>query len=205
MAAKQPFGLASALFSQVQLRILSLFFGEPSRALQVTQIIKLVGSGRGAVQRELVKLVSAGIVDVSVVGSRKVYRANRQSPIFEELHSIILKTVGLLEPIRQALKPFIRNIAVAFVYGSVAKGKDTARSDVDLMIIGRDIAYSDLYVALQRAEKKVMRSINPNLMTPGEWIEKATDKNPFIGKITQQPKLFIFGTDNELKRIAQSG
>jgi predicted nucleotidyltransferase len=197
-------GLASALFSRVQLRVLGLFLGAPSRTYQVREVIKLVGSGRGAVQRELKKLTAAGILIASTTGARKVYQANLQSPIHGELSGIILKTVGLLEPLRKALKKFAPTIDVAFVYGSVAKGKDTAKSDIDLMIIGDDISYSEIFGALQKAEKTLARPINPNLMSPAEWKAKSAHKSSFIIKISQQPKLFIFGNEDELKGIEQS-
>lgn len=194
-------GLANALFSHVQLRVLGLFMGQPSRSYQVGEVIKLVGSGRGAVQREIKKLTAAGILNVSTFGSRKTYQANPQSPIYDELRSLIVKTVGLLEPLRNALKNFASKIDLAFVYGSIAKGKDTAKSDIDLMIIGQGLEYSELYGALQKAEKILSRPVNPNLMNPIEWKEKHLNKNSFVSRITQQPKLFIFGNEDELRRI----
>jgi predicted nucleotidyltransferase len=196
---EQSAGLAGALFSQVQLRVLSLLIGQPDRSYQVTEVIALAGSGRGAVQRELEKLADAGILNLSVSGNRKIYQANRQSPIFEELHGLILKTVGLLEPLRKALKPYRPKIDAAFVYGSVAQGKDTAKSDIDLMIIGHELAYSEAYAALQKAEKILLRPVNPTLMTSIEWKQKLAYRNPFVSKILQQSKLFVFGTENELK------
>ena len=205
MAQEKSAGLASALFSQVQLRVLALFFSQPSHRYQLTQVIRLVGSGRGAVQREVENLTRAGILSMSNAEGRKIYQANRQSPIFEELHSLILKTVGLHEPLRKALKSLASRIKVAFVYGSVAKGEDTAKSDIDLMVIGQEIAYGDIYKALQKAEETLLRPINPNVMTPGEWRQKVSDRNPFVSKVAQQPKLFIFGADDELKGIGQSG
>ena len=201
MGTRQSTGLAGALFSQVRLRVLGLLFGQPSRSYQLTQVINLVGSGRGAVQRELERLTQAGILNVSVAERGKRYQANRQSPIFEELHSLVLKTVGLVEPLRNSLKSFAPKIDAAFVYGSIAKGADTAKSDIDLMIIGNEIAYSDIYAALQSAEKSLSRPINPNVMSRKEWQQKMSDKNPFVTKIMQQPKLFVLGTNDELRGI----
>jgi predicted nucleotidyltransferase len=201
----QKAGLGGALFSQVRLRVLALFFGHTSQAYQLSEAIRLAGSGRGAVQREIERLTRAGLLTVSLSGSRKVYQANRHSPIFDEVHGLILKTVGLLEPLRKSLKAFAPSIDAAFVYGSVAKGEDTAKSDIDLMIIGREIAYSEVFAALHKAEKAIVRPINPNLMSPSEWRQKASEGNPFINKIAQQPKLFVFGTEDELQGIGQSG
>jgi predicted nucleotidyltransferase len=204
MATRPAAGLASALFSQVQLRVLGLLLGQPARGYQLTEVINLAGSGRGAVQRELKKLSKSGILNVSIAGGRKVYQANRQSPIFEEIHSLILKTVGLIEPLRKALRSFLPKIEIAFVYGSVAQGHDTAKSDIDLMIIGSDIAYAEIYASLLKAEKTLARSINPNLMSPTEWKQRVLDKNSFVTKIAQQPKLFVIGTEDELEGIGQS-
>jgi predicted nucleotidyltransferase len=198
---RSPNGLAGALFSKVQLSVLGLLIGQPDRSFRISEIIRLVGSGSGAVQRELETLTAAGIFTVSSSGSQKLYRANRQSPIFEELYGLVLKTVGLLEPLKKALKPYQSKIEFAFVYGSIAKGTDIAKSDIDLMIIGEQITYGDIFMALQNAEKTLQRPINPNLMTPDEWRQRRSNKSAFVTKIIEQPKMFVLGTDNELQGI----
>lgn len=196
---KTQVGLASALFSQVQLRLLSLLIGQPNRAFHTSEIIALARSGTGAVLRELTKLAKAGIIESRSEGNRKIYQANRQSPIFKELHRIILKTTGLVEPIRRSLKSFHDRIRFAFVYGSVAKGTETAHSDVDVMIVGEDLSYSEVFGALQIAEKAINRPINPNIMTPAEW-KRSPSGNSFLKSVAEGPKLFIFGSEHELKR-----
>ncbi|MGQ0741211.1 MAG: nucleotidyltransferase domain-containing protein [Alphaproteobacteria bacterium] len=199
--ARAKAGLASALFSQVQLRVLNLLIGHPDHQFHASEIIRRAGSGSGAVQRELEKLSEAGILNVTTSGNRKLYQANRQSPVFSELRGLMMKTAGLVEPLRLALAPFRSNIDLAFVYGSVAKGRDTTKSDIDLMIIGQRITYSEIYVALQKTEKILLRTINPNVMTPTQWGRKLASNNSFVDKILQQPRLFVFGTEHELKRI----
>jgi predicted nucleotidyltransferase len=189
--------LAEALFSRVQLRVLTLLFGQPDRTFHASEIIRLAASGSGAVQRELKRLSEAGLVDVTASANRKLYRANRASPLFEELHSLIVKTSGLVEPLRAALQPFAKDIEAAFVYGSVAKGSDTAGSDIDLMIITDDLAYGDVYKALQKAEDRLQRPVNPNLMNLREWRRKSADEGTFAGKIARQPRLTIIGETDE--------
>ena len=197
--------LVDALFSQVKQRVLAIFFSQPFARYQLSQVIALASSGRGAVQRELEALLRAGILHLAAVDGRKLYEVNRQSPIFEELRGLILKTVGLLEPLNKALQPLSAKMDVAFVYGSVAKGEDSAKSDIDLMIIARDVTYAEIYGALQKVEKKLLRPVNPTIMSPGEWGQKLSEKNSFVGRISQQPKLFVIGSDDELQRIGQSG
>ncbi len=191
-------GLAESLFTSVQRRVLGLLFGQPNRRFQGAEIIRLAESGSGAVHRELQRLSGSGLITVTTIGTQKFYQANRKSPVFRELHGLVRKTVGLEGPLVEALAPFGKRVRVAFVYGSFAKGKETARSDVDLMVIGTRLDYPDLYVALERAEKILNRSISPHLMTPAEWRKKLSAGNHFVAKVKTQAKLFIVGSDDDL-------
>jgi predicted nucleotidyltransferase len=197
--AMKEIGIAGALFSNVQGRVLALIFGHPDRSFYASEIVRNVRSGTGAVERELSRLQHSGLVSVERIGNQKHYRANRQSPIFEELRSLILKTVGLTEPLKESLGPYSEKIKVAFVYGSVAKGTDTARSDIDLMVIGEDLTYPDLYAGLQKAESALQREVNPTFLSLEDWRRKVAQKNPFITKINAQPKIFIFGSEGDLR------
>ncbi|HUH01167.1 MAG TPA: nucleotidyltransferase domain-containing protein, partial [Kofleriaceae bacterium] len=157
--AVEQISLSSALFSKVQQRVLALVFGHPERSFYLSEILKAVNSGTGAVERELSRLERSGLVSVQRIGNQKHYRANARSPIFDELHSLVMKTAGLAEPLRQSLMPYADRIKAAFVYGSVAKGSDTAQSDVDLMVVGDGLDYAKLYAALQDAESKLRRQV----------------------------------------------
>jgi predicted nucleotidyltransferase len=148
-----------------QQRVLGILFAEPDRSFPATELIARAGVGTGAVHRELTRLVDAGLVTATPVGKQRRYEANRESPLFPELHGLVLKTVGLVEPLRRALSPFGSQIRAAFVYGSVAKGADTARSDIDLMVVGDDVAYSELYAALVDAEAALSRPVDPTIFS----------------------------------------
>jgi len=106
---------------------------------------------------------------VTRVGNQKFYQANTDCPVFAELQGLIAKTVGLVEPLRRVLEPLADEIEAAFVYGSIAKGSDTADSDIDLFVISKQLGYPELFTALQSAEAVLARSVNPNVMTPREW------------------------------------
>lgn len=191
-------GIGSALFSKVQQRLLALVFGHPETSFYMSQIVRTLRSGTGAVERELARLERSGLVTVERIGNQKHYRANRDAPIFHELHGIVQKTIGLADPLRRFLQPFAERIKVAFVYGSIAKGTDTARSDVDLMVIGDDLTYSDLYSGLEQAEKMLARPVNPTILDMAEWKRKRREGNSFIDKINSQPKIFVFGSEADL-------
>ncbi|HWX30290.1 MAG TPA: nucleotidyltransferase domain-containing protein [Steroidobacteraceae bacterium] len=190
--------LSNALFSKVQQRVLALIFGQPDRSFYTSEIMRNVRSGTGAVERELSRLQRSGLVSVERIGNQKHYRANQQSPIFAELQGLVIKTVALTEPLRKSLEPCADKIKTAFVYGSVAKGVDTARSDIDLMVIGDDLNYSELYAALQNVESVLGRTVSPTFLSPKDWRRKASEKGSFIDKVNALPKVFIFGSQKDL-------
>src|SRR5215218_3064732 len=144
--------IASALFTPVQQRVLGLLFGQPHRRFQSAELIRLVGSGTGAVHRQLQRLERAGLVTVSHDGNQKYYAARKDAPVFPELRGLVVKTVGIVEPLRAALAPIADDVDLAFVFGSVAKGSERAGSDIDLLVVTDKLAYADLYSALAAAE-----------------------------------------------------
>ena len=197
-AAPPATGLAGPLFTPVQRRVLGLLFGQPDRRFQSAEIIRLAASGTGAVHRLLQKLAAAGLVRVTREGNQKYYQANREAPIFSELHGLVVKTVGVVEPLRAALQPLAERIAAAFVFGSVANGSDRATSDLDLLVVADGLDYSDLYTALQAAEEELARPVNPTLMSGAEWRRKRAQADSFAARVAAQPKLFVIGGEHDL-------
>lgn len=190
--------LADALFSGTQQRVLAWLFGQPERSFYATELIGLAGAGSGAVQRELARLAQSGLVTARAVGNQKHYQANPEAPIYAELCGIVQKTVGLAEPLREALAPLAARIRAAFVYGSIAKREDTAASDIDLMLISDDLAYSDLYAALESVSQRLGRTVNPTIYTPQELAKRVKRKEAFATRVLAQPKLWLIGSEDAL-------
>ncbi len=197
-SVREGTSLADALFSNVQQRVLAYLFGQPERSFFATELIRLAGGGSGAVQRELARLEDSGLVLVSRVGTQKHYQANPKSPIFSELCGIAQKTVGLAEPLRDALKPLAKRIAAAFVYGSVAKKRDTATSDIDLMVISGKVTYADLFAALEEVSERLGRKVNPTVYSPQELAKRVKRDNAFVTRALAQPKIWLIGGESDL-------
>jgi predicted nucleotidyltransferase len=190
--------LADALFSTVQQRVLAYLFGQPERSFFATELIRLAGGGSGAVQRELARLVASGLVTVTRIGVQKHYQANPASPLFSELCSIARKTVGLGEPLKEALAPLAKRIKAAFVYGSVAKGSDTAASDIDMMVVSDTLTYADLFAALEQAGRQLGRSVNPTVYSRQEFVKRRKQGNAFVTRVMAQPKVWLIGGEGDL-------
>jgi len=190
--------LADALFSTIQQRVLAYLFGQPERSFFATELIKLAGGGSGAVQRELARLEDSGLATVSRVGTQKHYQANPKSPIFSELCAIAQKTVGLAEPLRDALMPLAKHISAAFVYGSVAKNQDTSASDIDLMVISGNLAYADLFAALEDVSARLGRKVNPTVYSPQQLAKRVKQDNSFVRRVLAQPKIWLLGGNSDL-------
>jgi predicted nucleotidyltransferase len=150
------------------------------------------------VHRELKRLADSELVTVQVSGNQKHYQANPASPIFDELCGIVRKTMGLAEPLREALEPLAKRIRVAFVYGSVAKRSDSASSDIDLMIVSNDLTYADLYVALEGVSQRLGRKVNPTIFTSAELAKRVAGSGAFVKRVLEQPKVWLKGDEHAL-------
>jgi predicted nucleotidyltransferase len=191
-------GMADALFTRTQQRVLGLLFGQPGRSFYANELITLTGAGSGAVQRELSRLAECGLVTVKLIGNQKHYQANRDSALFEELHGIAVKTVALVEPLREALGSLARRIRAAFVYGSVAKRVDTAASDIDLMVVSDELTYGDVFAKLEPLSTRLGRTVNPTLLSRAELAKRVKRDSAFVTRVLSQPKLWVIGGENDL-------
>ena len=192
--------MGEVLFTKTQRRVLGLLFGNPNRSYYANEIVRFAGSGIGAVQRELERLEVAHLVTTMRIGNQKHYQANRDAPIFEELRGIVLKTFGVADHLRDALAPLTNRIRAAFIYGSVARETDTARSDIDLMIISDEISFPEVIQALMKVEEEVGRSINPVVYGSEELLRKLVENGGFVKRVIEQSKIFLIGSDDDLPK-----
>jgi predicted nucleotidyltransferase len=129
------------------------------------------------------------------VGHQKHYQANSASPVFNELCSLVLKTVGLADALRKAMAPLANQISMAFVFGSIAKAQDSAHSDVDVLLVSNTLSYGDVFAALEPASQALSRSINPALYTEADFKARQLSDNAFITRVMQQPKIWLIGQE----------
>lgn len=185
--------IAAALFSDSQIRVLRWLFGQPERGIHLNELMRLTGLGSASLQRELNKLVNAGLVRSERVGNLRTFQANAESPVYEELIGLVRKTLGAQPLLREALTPLASKIDSAFVYGSVAKGTDTAKSDIDVMLVGKGLLLSEVLELVVPLEGQLGRKINATCLSPAEFKRRLAERDSFVNRVIAQPTLPLIG------------
>lgn len=193
--------LAAVLFGRTRRAVLALLYGRPDESFYMRQIIRIAQAGQGAVQRELASLVKAGVIERRAQGRQAYYQANRECPIFPELRQLITKTVGIADVLRAALAPLEERIDFAFVYGSMARDEQRRGSDVDLLIVG-DVTFAEVVSALQGAQKKLGREVNPTIYPRTEFRKKLAAGHHFLNTVVGDKKIFLIGGPREFATMA---
>lgn len=189
--------IAGALFTDSQARVLRWLFGQPEQSFHLSELRRLTGLASASLQRELNRLAEAGLVHTERIGNQRRFQANLQSPVFGELTALVRKTIGIEPMLREALQPLAKRLHVAFIYGSVAKQTDTAQSDIDLMLIGRQLRLADVLELLIPLETELGRKINPTCYTPAEFDRRRAEPDSFVNRVLAQPLLPLIGDIRE--------
>jgi len=192
--------LGHLLFGQTRGRVLALLYGVPDEVFFLRQIARQIGTSVGSVQRELETLTGFGLLNRTVLGRQVFYQANRDHPVFVELHSLVAKTSGIFYLLRSALAPLAKEILFAFVFGSMARGEENAGSDVDLMVIG-DATLDEILTRLTSAESDLGRPINPTVYSLREFKSKLRAGNHFLRSVMRAKNVFLIGDENEFRKM----
>jgi predicted nucleotidyltransferase len=188
--------LGNMLFGQTRGGVLALLYGHSGQTFYLRQISREIGASVGAVQRELQSLSKIGLIERSDSGHQVYFRANRAHPVFAELNALVAKTVGVFHQLSSALAPFAQRISLAFVYGSMARQDEKARSDVDLMVVG-DITLDEVLAQLAPVERAIGRSINPMIYSVNEFKAKQQSGNHFLRAVLRSKTVPLIGEINE--------
>jgi len=188
------------LFPRVRREVLVLLLTNPQDRWHLRDIQRKTGCSVNTVRRELAGLVQMEIVLQFKDGNRIYYQANTQNPVFADLSGLCRKTAGVVSLLRQAIEPLSGKIHAAFIYGSFAKNTARARSDIDLMVVG-SCSFAEVVRAIHPVQEQLSREINPSVYAVDEFREKRSAGRHFISTVLNEPKLFILGDENELKRL----
>ena len=194
--------LGDALFTTTQKRVLGLLYSQPEKSFYTKQILRLTCMGVATIKRELDRMLAAGILQMTKIGNQHHYQANPECPIYQELLGIVKKTFGIADVIRSALLPLSGNIHWAFVFGSIASGKESSASDIDLMVIG-DASFSEVVAAIYPIQESLGREINPKIYSKEEWLQMQNSKEVFIKEVLDKSRINIIGDEDEFGKLSR--
>jgi predicted nucleotidyltransferase len=186
----------SDLFPKTRAEILRLLFAGGNQEIHLRDLARLAGFSPAALQKELTSLAAKEFVLTRRDGNRLYYRANTSHPLFPDLCGIVLKTSGIAAELGRALA-VVEGIDLALIFGSVAAGTATGRSDVDLLVIGT-AGLRKLTPALRGVADSLGREINPICITPAEWRAKLQRGDAFAARVSAEPKLWLKGGPDAL-------
>lgn len=187
--------------SRTRSSILALFFNHPGNEYYLRQIEGLTGYSVGNIRREMGMLEADGLFISRNIGRIKLYSLNKTYPLYNEIKSIIRKTIGIEGSLKAELKRF-KDIDFAFIYGSLAEEKDKVLSDVDIIVIGK-VSPKEMKALFFEYQAKIGRETNSTVYRPDEFLKKLKDKNHFISSLVKAKKIFIKGEENEFRRFVQ--
>ena len=192
--------LAEILSSRARAEIFRLLFSGTEEELHVREIERRSGLNDSTLRQELRKLVRLDLVQSRRDSNRVYYRAKTENPLYPEIRNMVLKTSGLSDVLKSALKD--KRVRVAFVFGSIARGEENAGSDVDLMVIGQ-LGLRDLSRLLSGIEEKIGREVNPHVLREEEFRKRILAKEHFASSVMEAPKIFIIGSERELETMGR--
>ena len=194
--------LVSLLFGTYRQRVLGLLLLNPEQGYHVREIARLTNTAAGTLHKELARLAEAGLLIRNKTGNQVRYSANQDCPVFEELASILRKTSGLVDVLAEALSPVRNQVNLAFVFGSLARGEQQPGSDVDVMLVG-SLGFADAVQILHPVQASLRREINPVVYSSDEFNRRISRDDSFIREILSKPKLFVVGSEDELRKLTQ--
>jgi predicted nucleotidyltransferase/DNA-binding HxlR family transcriptional regulator len=193
--------LLDILFGTYRQRVLGLLLLQPAQRFHVRELARQTDTTAGTLHRELSKLAEAGLLLRERQGNQVLYQANQACPVFEELAGLFRKTCGAVNVLQESLRALAPQICFALVFGSLARGGETAGSDADVLIIG-NAGFSEVVKALYPAQSQLQREINPVVYTESEFIKRLNNKEPLVMEVLAKPKLFLLGDQHDFAEFA---
>ena len=192
--------LAGLVGSKIRAEVFRLLFAGTEQELHIREIQRRTGFNDRAIRQELANLARMELVVPRRDGNRLYYSARRDNPLFPEIRSLALKTIGLADVLAVALQS--DRVLVAFLFGSLAQAAEKASSDVDLMVIG-GLGMRGVTALLSGVTEKIGREINPHVLTAADFRAKVRSGDHFISAVLRDPKVFLKGNERELTGLAQ--
>ena len=194
--------LAELFPNPALVEVLSIFLLHPEKEFYQRGIAESTGNALIQVQRALKRIEHTGLVTKTKRGNMVYYKGDRMHPAFEDLKRVFLKTVALGDALREALAPLADKVKLAFIFGSLAQGKETTQSDIDLFLVG-ELSLRETTKVLGSIVPELGREFNPVVYPTEEFKKKARENHHFITEVIRGPKIWLIGNEDELAKLAE--
>lgn len=191
--------LIELLLGDYRKKVLSQLLLHPDVDYHVRELARLTGTAAGSLHKELTRLAAAGLLLRKEQGNQVRYQANRQCPVFPELAGMLRKTSGAAQVLAQALAPLQADLSL--IFGSVARGTETAGSDVDVLVV-TERGFGEVVRALHDAQATLGREINPVVYSLVELQGLVAAQDSFVMNLLTGPHIFLNGTLDDLSQLA---
>ena len=181
--------------SKNQQLLLRLFYTNPEKSFYMQEVGKILGKKPGVFQRTLNALVEEGFLLSEYRGHARFFQANTKHPLYPELKKIIAKTAGV-EGILRELFARLKQVKLALLYGSFAKGRERKDSDIDLLVVGSPRVEDRLVKEIPKLEKEFQREINYKLYSGSEYREKRAKADSFLEEVLTDKTILLKGDPN---------
>lgn len=148
--------LESLITNKTRLKLLLKFFLNSQTTSYLRNLESEFGESTNAIRIELNRLEDAGLLNSKFSGNKKYFQANAEHPLYNEINSILKKTVGI-DKIIEKVTSNIGDLKEAYITGDLAKGKDS--SIIDLLLIGNNIDKAYVNALTEKVEKLISRKI----------------------------------------------
>ncbi len=191
--------LSTLITSKARVELITWFIIHPGERFYYRQLIDILNASKQSIQNELARLESAGLLSSQKEGNIRFFWVNKDFILYPEIKSMIFKTVGVGDELRESLSK-IGDIKSAFIYGSVAKNLEDARSDIDVMVIG-NVMVDAVHEAIMKAEEHLGREVNYSIFSPSDWKKQLKAKKGFASDVARDQKIFLIGNEDELRKL----
>lgn len=186
--------------NQVIIDVLLYFLLNPQEEAYLAQIVNSTGKALLQIQRTLKRLVECGLVQKVLRHNRVYYKADQKHVAYEDVRQLVIKAKVFSDLFKEDTDYLNDRVLYGFIFGSVAKGTNTAESDIDLFLIG-NITYSEVGPFVFKLGRELAQEVNSAVFTPREFEQAVQAKNPFVENVLQEPKIWLFGDKCDFEKI----
>ncbi|RLA30113.1 MAG: nucleotidyltransferase domain-containing protein [Gammaproteobacteria bacterium] len=190
------------MFSPYRRQLLARLLLRPDEQFHVRELARMTGISAGSLHRELKAMSESGLLLREKIGQQVFYRADTQCTIYAELAAIFRKTLGLAYLLRNALSGIAGKIQLAFVFGSMASGRQNPGSDIDVCVLG-DVSLLEVVKALSTVQETLGREINPVVMTTRKFADQSAKQDRFVTRVASEPKVFVNGNEHDFAKLVE--